>query len=406
MSNEQLLELIRKFEQKKATPDEVDALFAQLKRGVNDEIVDSYLAASLSESEPGSEEAQYWRERLAGKTPVNPNEGLAEKEVRVLHRVYMFSPKFFRYAAAVLLVAGALGYFIFRTTRPLTDDAVLGINSPSSPAMNDIVPGGNKAILTLADGSTIVLDSANSGVLAQQGSARVMKAADGTILYASLQTAGAPVVMYNTMSTPRGGQYQLALPDGTRVWLNAASSITFPTAFTGSERNVSITGEAYFEVAHNTAMPFRVTINDQNHVLVLGTHFNINSYIDETIVRTTLIEGSVKVNSEGQETVLKPGEQARAGGNGLTVLKDVNTDQVIAWKNGAFSFYKDDLRAVLRQISRWYDVEIVYDGQIPERRFSGKMGRDLTLSQVMNFLREVKVNLKLEGKQIIVRKSD
>jgi transmembrane sensor len=274
---------------------------------------------------------------------------------------------------------------------------------------NDVAPGGNKAVLTLANGSRITLDSVANGELAVQGKAKVIKLANGRLLY-SESNGDSATMMYNTMSTPRGGQYQLQLPDGTQVWLNAASSITYPVAFTGNERKVTITGEAYFEVAHNPDKPFHVQVNSMD-VEVLGTHFNINAYADEEMIKTTLLEGSVKLSSliplstvnRQLSSTLKPGQQAQyKNADAIQIIDHANIDQAIAWKNGLFNFYQSDLQAVMRQLSRWYDVEIKYEGDIQPRRFWGKIQRDLNLSEVLEILKETQVHFKLEGKTIIV----
>jgi ferric-dicitrate binding protein FerR (iron transport regulator) len=204
------------------------------------------------------------------------------------------------------------------------------------------------------------------------------------------------------MSTPRGGQYALKLPDGTQVWLNSASSITYPTAFTGNERTVSITGEAYFEVMNDKSKPFHVMVNDMD-VLVLGTHFNINSYQEERAVRTTLLEGSVKI-SQGASTgvILTPGQQAKVEQQQIKVINGADLEQVMAWKNGLFNFNKLSLEEIIRQLSRWYDVDVVYQGTIAPKKFGGEIERDLNLLEVLDVLKEAGVHFSIEGKRLIV----
>jgi len=303
-------------------------------------------------------------------------------------------------AASILLFISISGYVLrYKTTpnNPIVDNR---------PLHNDIAPGGNKAILTLANGKQIVLTGAKNGTIAKQGGITVNKTDDGRVVYASSSTAiqNPKLISYNSIETPRGGQYHLTLADGTLVWLNAASSIKYPTAFTGNERRVEITGEAYFEVKHNAAKPFRVVCNGQL-VEDLGTHFNINAYSDENAVKTTLLEGSVAVSWAGQNKILKPGEQSQLEGGNIRVA-NVNVDEVIAWKNGLFDFKDANIRTVMRQLARWYNVDVEYQGKIPEILFTGKLHRDVNASQVLDILSYFKVHFKIENggaqKKIIV----
>jgi len=265
---------------------------------------------------------------------------------------------------------------------------------------DDVAPGGDKAILTLADGSTVVLDDAQNGTLAQQGSSKVIKLS-GKLMYDPTNKNSKEIV-YNTISTPNGGQYQLQLPDGSLVWLNATSSIHFPTSFIGRERRVEITGEAYFEVAKNRDMPFIVAVNGAE-VQVLGTHFNVNAYSDEDDVKTTLLEGSVKFVSGANTSMLKPGQQSQLTTNGLIkVVSNVDVDEVVAWKNGMFDFENAGIETVMRQLSRWYDVEIEYKGKTDDL-FIAEMRRNIKLSDALKALELTgKVKFEIQGKKIIV----
>lgn len=304
-----------------------------------------------------------------------------------------------RYAAVFILLAG-IAAWLWQKNEPEHTNTVQVSNQHQSI---DIAPGTNRATLTLADGTTILLDSTNTGTLAMQGDARIEKAADGEVVY-NVQGATAGTIMMNTMSTPRGGQYRLTLPDGSKVWLNAASSITYPTAFTGKERVVAVTGEAYFEVAKNAAHPFIVN-KGATSVMVLGTHFNVNAYDDETSLKVTLLEGSVKVsNASKRSAVLKPGEQAiLTGDEQLTVDNTADVSAAVAWKNGIFHFHKASLQEVMRQLERWYDVEVVYQKGIPKMEFGGEMGRDLTLAQVLQGFEDMEVHFRIDnGKRLIV----
>lgn len=309
-------------------------------------------------------------------------------------------------AAAFVLIflSGAVYYFIRPDQTVVEQPLVLSAPVPAG----DVAPGGNKAMLTFDDGSVIILDSANNGILGEQGEVKVKKLDNGLVAYQT--NNGGPAieekVFYNTISTPRGGEYQVTLSDGTKVWLNAASSIRFPTAFRGSERQVQITGEVYFEVARNEAKPFKVSAG-KSAIEVLGTHFNVNAYDDEVQVRTSLLEGAVKVfaadESEQQVKVLRPGQQARMTKSGrINVVNNIDTEEVMAWKNGLFVFKSTDLRSIMRQIARWYDVDIEYKGNVG-MQFTGQITRNNNVSKVLEMLELTEeVKFKVEGKQVIV----
>lgn len=294
------------------------------------------------------------------------------------------------YAAAVvvlLLVAGAWLWL-----RPV-------LTSAPQVAAAEVLPGFNRATLTLADGSRLTLDSAGDRIL-QQGNASVRQNG-GTLTYREDNKTSA--VSYNTLTIPRGGQFQLTLADGTEVWLNAASSIRYPTTFNGKERLVEITGEAYFEVAKNARQPFRVKIDKRAAVEVLGTHFNVNAYVDEAVIRTTLLQGSVRVSNTTHNVVLQPGQQSVDGQSSqISVTRDADVEKVMAWKNGLFNFENARLDEVMRQIARWYDVEVVYEKGIPNIYFAGELSRNIKLSGVLHALQDSKVHFRLEGKKLIV----
>ena len=273
----------------------------------------------------------------------------------------------------------------------------------SNVRFNPIQPGGNKAVLTLANGSKIILDGAKNGVLANQGNTSVDKTRDGTLVYdaskISAGTIGAQSA-YNTIATPCGGQYQVVLPDGSKVWLNSASSLKFPVAFSGKERNVELIGEAYFEVAKNKAKPFKVVVNN-SVVEVLGTHFNIMAYKDEKTTNTTLLEGSVKVTSGNEHKLIVPGEQARVNGN-IQIAK-VDAAQAIEWKNGNFNFSHEDIESIMRKVSRWYNVSVEYQGALTHEGFVGTVPRSENISEVLNTLELTGlVHFKMMERRIIV----
>lgn len=260
---------------------------------------------------------------------------------------------------------------------------------------NDILPASNKAFLTLSNGVKIVLGNVNAGTIAVQGNARVIKTENGLITYNN--TGGnnqAPV--YNTLTVPRGAHYDVTLSDGTKVWLNAESSITYPVVFTGEERDVTIDGEAYFEVAKNKEMPFHVNSGGQT-IEVLGTHFNVNAYDNEDAIKTTLLEGSVKVTRGLENVILTPGEQSvNRKANEHLIVKNADPGEAVAWKDGLFSFRNADLKTVMRQIARWYDVEIRYEGNIPPREFSGKIHRNNNASQVLEILSYTNIHFTIK----------
>jgi transmembrane sensor len=262
---------------------------------------------------------------------------------------------------------------------------------------HDLAPGGNKAILTLANGATIVLDSALNGALAQQGSSSVWKVAGGEVAYKNTKQPGPPG--FNSVATPRGGQYTVILPDGTKVWLNAASSIRFPTAFTGSKREVEITGEAYVEVMRDPRHPFQVKAGSQV-IEDLGTHFDVNAYRDEPALKTTLLEGSVKV---GSVILSHPGQQAGISKEGKAfVSNDVNTGEVVSWTNGYFEFTDADIKTVMRQLGRWYGVTIEYANRQDTALFTGQFGRNLTAAKAFQILSATGYHFSIRGDTILV----
>lgn len=306
-------------------------------------------------------------------------------------------------SAAAVLVAVFTGSYYF-LSRNRTTDVAVAIKKTTHDLIGDVGPGGNKAILKLSDGTSVVLDDADTGTIAMQGNSKVLKLNNGELAYDKTGER-ITVPVYNVISTPRGGQYSVQLPDGSKVWLNAESSLYFPTSFAGKERNVVLTGEAYFEIAHNKNMPFKVQVNDMK-VEVLGTHFNIMSYDNEETTHTTLLEGSVKVSVNGNENAaykLIPGQQAtRKKGNTILRIHDADVESVMAWKNGLFQFNGDDIQTVMRQIERWYDVDVHYAGKIPDGHFSGTVGRDNNLLKVLRIFEEGDLRFKIEGKKLTV----
>lgn len=302
-------------------------------------------------------------------------------------------------AAAIVLLFLSVGIYLFTGNQN-------NIVTSGSIAKEDMKPGGNKALLTLADGTSIVINDAANGRLAEQNGVVITKTKDGQLTYefkSAKHTGEAGITQFNTISTPKGGQYRISLPDGTLVWLNAETSIRFPVSFSKlKERKVELIGEAYFEVYKDKLKPFKVS-SDKQEVEVLGTHFNVNTYKNETNYKTTLLEGSVRLHTAVSDVKLKAGEQAVLSGAAVDILK-VNTDEVVAWKNGFFIFNDESLKSIMRQLDRWYNVQVDYS-TVPDTRYNGVISRDVNLSKVLSSL-EVTGNLKfkIEGKIIKIYK--
>lgn len=384
--------LIDKYTSGTATPAEKEELAALLEQPSGDETARDYLVQLLQQTPQAMEhdEARWQAIREAIHR-------MGREEAPGVRKGIKKRMPLIRWAAAAALI-GAIATWQLLTPKQRPQPAIA--------VRHDRAPGGNVALLTLSDGSTIALDSVGNGVIAQQGNTKIDKLGNGQLAYNradSRQAAAAP--LHNTLTTPRGGQYRLILPDGTAVWLNAASSITYPTAFTGDERSVQITGEAYFEVQKDKTRPFRVKFNagaDSGIVEVLGTDFNINAYTDEDAVRTTLLEGSVRVVGR-ETTLLHPGQQSQLDSKGHTkLIPDADVEDVIAWKNGRFHFENADIQTVMRQIARWYNVEVVFEGKITTAKFEGDISRSSQLTEVFKILELSKVHFKIDDKKVTV----
>lgn len=417
MNEQQYIQYLwQQYVSEKATKEEVRALFDHLQHTAHDEENAAFFEQALATLTPVSTtEPELQASLLASIAAQNP--ALKEKLAALAARPLMAAderqtrrPSLLRryWAAASIVLALGIGAFLWTTNK----------KNPPPPATAaktvDIAPGKDGAILTLADGTQMVLDSLGNGVIATQNGAKaVLK--NGQLTY---DTTGASTgeTVYNTMSTPNGRQFNMSLPDGTKLWLNAASSIRYPTAFTGKERTVEVTGEVYFEVAKNKEMPFRVNVNHRMEVEVLGTQFNVNAYEDEKKLNTTLIEGSIKImaghqTQPGNSVVLKPGQQAQLANTppssgsvagSFAVISDANLEKVMAWKNGYFSLDDCSLAELMRQVERWYNVTVVYEKGVPPKELFGKMNRDLTLIDFMEALKDWGVRFRLEGRKLIV----
>jgi transmembrane sensor len=311
-------------------------------------------------------------------------------------------PVWTRYVAtaAVLFVVCGLWFVIDRSMKNTEIQVVQTVSK-------EILPGNNRATLTLSDGSTVVLDSTANGNMVKDGNTVINKQ-QGQISYTHNTAQPTATITFNTLATPRGGQYQLVLPDGSKVWLNAAAAIRYPTMFAENERRVEITGEAYFEVAKQ-GIPFIVSVNNKVEVEVLGTHFNINAYKDEESIKTTLLEGKVKVSATGSRRstidsrLLSPGQQALVNQSTIQLVNNPDLEEVMAWKNGFIQFKSAPLTSILRQVARWYNIDIMYEGTIPEEYLTGVVPRTAHISKVLEVLQTAgTIHVEVKDKTIIV----
>ncbi len=303
-------------------------------------------------------------------------------------------------AASVVLLAGLTGYFLlFNKTEKPTD-----ITKTTTVPVEIKAPKTNRAMITLANGKQIFLDSIANGQITQQGNIKLVKLANGQIAYETATGEVIKEMQYNTLYNPRGSKViDMKLSDGSHVWLNAGSSVIYPVAFIGNERKVTVDGEAYFEIAHDAAKPFKVSKGDMM-VEVLGTHFNVNAYNDEPDLKVTLIEGAVNVTNGTAKTQLKPGQQTVLNNKvQLSPATAVNTDEIIAWKDGLFHFESADLKSILREFARWYNIEIVYEGPVKNRKFFAIVKRSSTLKSVLEMLQDNNIEYHIEGKKLIVK---
>lgn len=407
MPEDRLKDLFYRYFDKTATREEREELMSQLNT-LSEEVIAELMDDVYRRFEPGKHlfpslnRDAVLRRILKEKAAGNAVESRVYLPVRKKYgRKWMV-------AAAIALTAIALAW-LFLDKRNMNHQSHL---TRSERYRNDVPPGGEKAILTLADGTSVSLEDAGEGSLAVQGNINIRKLGNGIIAYEKTGDGAPPATLYNKLSTPRGGRFTLTLPDGTRVWLNSSSSIRYPVTF-GSERLVEITGEVYLEVAKNVQKPFRVMVpgirreggeNDPVEITVLGTHFNVMAYPEESAMKTTLLEGSVKVSRGNVFRMLKPGQQARMPENGaIRVVRDVNLEEITAWKEGYFQFDNASIETIMKQVSRWYDVEVHYKGTVPKKFSVLMLPRDLPVSRLLELLEFTgNVRFEIEGRRITV----
>ncbi|THU33027.1 FecR family protein [Niastella caeni] len=402
MSKERIQHLLQLYAANQASREEVEELFAWLKKQEGDDALKKFIFDTAgkeahSATLPEKDWDRIWQSVESGITSANTSAKIVRPYWSRVSRGGIA-------AAVLLLVMAGSAWFYFSRPKPTSAPVVSAVT-----IKKDIAPGGNKALLTLADGTTIVLDTVQTGLLALQGQTKIIKQNTAQLIYNSPATSEqkAGEVLYNRVTTPHGGQFQLMLPDGTNVWLNAGSSLCFPATFSTSKRMVQLTGEAYFEVASLTPpggskkVPFIVKIGTssgaQGEIEVLGTHFNVNAYDDEEAIKTTLLEGKVKVvkretvpqgGSKEESGILKPGEQAvlSRAHSPLTIHHSPNVQQVMAWKNGYFRFKETGIRELMRQVERWYNVEVEFKTDRTDQYYTGVVSRSQNISALLQTL--------------------
>lgn len=371
--------LLARYVNKSCSREELDELFAAIGKGDDPEMLDRLLE-EVWHADHAAPDIDYEQAYQQIRPVTQPR-----RAVVILKRIAV--------AAAFVLLVGITYRMAVR--RQITKQPELA--QQALPAV--IPPGSNKAVLTLGDGSVVTLDSSGKQVIRQGGVA--IQQQNGQLSYASQPADGG--VHFNKLTTPRGGQFKVVLPDGTKVWLNSASMLRYPTAFTGAERLVELDGQGYFEVAANAQQPFKVKVHDME-VQVLGTDFDIMAYRDETTINTTLLTGSIQVKEGNSKQLLRPGQQAVMNNQDhqLTV-RTANIREVTAWKNGLFVFNDMALPAILREVARWYDVEIVYKTSPGAELYGGGIGRNLQLADILALLEGNGYNhFRIEGRKVIV----
>ncbi len=390
MPNSRLEVLFQKYYSRLATSQEIEELMLLIEKSATDEQLSGMLKDAwnnLEENEVYFSEEQSRRMLESILPETDSHVEIPETHPKTKWAVFRW--KWYAAAALLLPLLTTVWWVTTRNGSPVENE--------KAAVQAAIVAGTNKAKLTLEDGSVISLSNTVEQIV-QQGTQEIAKTDKGHLTYLAGESQTKNLSI-NTLTTPKGGQYQITLSDGTRVWLNAASSIRFPTHFPANERKVEIDGEVFFEVHKDHRRPFLVSFGN-NEVKVLGTSFNIKHYGDEPVSQTTLVEGSVSLNSGGKKINMTPGQGARIDNKGGIQMEEVDVDQVTSWKDGYFNFQDSDIREVMRQISRWYDVEVIYESKISKKRFTGKLPRDENISELMAMLRYAGVNCRIDAGKI------
>jgi ferric-dicitrate binding protein FerR (iron transport regulator) len=391
--------LMDRFASNTCTREEFDRLLTLVEKEDDAEGMTEEMRKYWNRLEAGRSMSPEWKERFNNllRKSSNPHEEGATG--RKVSRIWY---KWAAAAAIVIMLAAGFGEWKWNKRTSSPAEQIVAVKTEKQ----NIAAGKNRAVLILADGSSISLDSVNNGTLATQDGVKIIKGEEGEILY---YPGGQKTVTsgYNTIVTPRGGKYSVVLSDGTKIWLNAASSVRFPVAFNAATRDVLLSGEAYFDVTKNPGKPFRVKAGDIN-VRVLGTEFNINAYKEEGHISTTLVEGSLKVDKSGnlsasQGVLLKPGEQANVAHDENIILnRSPNMDEVLAWKNGKFEFANTPVPVILREISRWYDLDVVFQGPLPDKRLTGTFSREVDIDQLVEMFRYAGINVSIANKRLLI----
>ena len=391
MITERLHYLLAQYLSHKLTSAEEKEFYQLINSGTHDEELKSFLGEQWNKVQPGTKLNEEKAEQIF--------QSILEQRPAVKLSLWKRSTTLQRFAVAASVVSLLILSVFFFTSNNKSAENTNSVVKTAIDKAGDIAPAHHGAILKLADNSSIVLDTMQDGMLTDLGDAVAMKQG-GQLNYT--QAGATAANSFNSVETPRGRQFKLTLQDGTQVWLNASSSIRFPVAFTGNERKVEITGEVYFEVAKNKAKPFIVQTGSTT-VEVLGTHFNVNAYDDEAAVKTTLVEGSVRISKGTNKGILKPGQQAQTSGtNTLQVNNDADMEEILSWKNGRVSFNDTDLETNRRQVSKWYDVDVHYAGAVPKRTFTADLSRNTNLSEFLKILELNKIHFLLQGRKLTV----
>lgn len=392
-NTEQLHILFQKYLDQTCSPDEMKQLLDELSAAEGqDELLEALVSPVLEDQFEAPMDAESKRKLDAGFQRILAKRAVPQKRQAILKQFY------FRWAAAaaVFFIAFCTAVFYFYP-QTLVETQFTAKHEKSKPTTD-------KAMLTLADGTVINLEQAANGKINNKNGVVVTKTTDGRLVYEAKAGQANSAIAFNTLVTPRGGQYKIILPDGSAIWLNAASSLRFPTHFSGKERRVELNGEGYFEIAKNAAQPFIVTARGQE-VTVLGTHFNINAYNENSLIKTTLLEGAVKVSKDQAGCLLVPGEEAalNTSDNTISVAKNVDVNAVVAWKDGLFRFEATDIREVMQEVARWYDVDVRYKGDFTDVVLTGWFSRGDDVKKTLKLLKGTEqVDFIMNGKTVTV----